>query len=129
MAVALAIGAAIKIGTSIAAGRRRKKARKILKVVKQAQFAQQKRQFMKQFRFAQGEILLRGSVGEGGLESSRFQGQQASLRTTQATILADVDEATRLSVRAGSLIERAESLEAFGDIAQGITGAAGGLGG
>ncbi len=84
---------------------------------------------MKSFRAAQQEILLTGGLSEGALESSRFQGQQASLRTTGETILKEAAEQTRIARRANVALERAESLDFFGDVAQGITSFGAGVAG
>lgn len=90
--------------------RKRKKARKLQRQLNQIRFAQQKRQFMKQFRAAQQEQLLAG-FRAGGLESSAFQGQRAATATQGGLILGEFEDQTLLGRRIGGLLESAASSE------------------
>ena len=101
---------AASVSTALKSRQRRRKAKKLLKKVKIARFAAKRRSFLADFRAKQQELLLAGGR-EGGLGSSQFQGQRASLQTQAAARLGEFEDTTRIQREAEGFIESAERFD------------------
>lgn len=113
--------AALKLKTAS----KRKKAKRLLKQLQRARISAKRREFMRQFRAAQQQQLIAGTR-EGGLESSAFQGQRASLKTQGGLKFGEFEDQTKKNLQAELLVSQADSLDAsldfFNDLAQGTKG-------
>jgi hypothetical protein len=120
--ISIVFGAATFIAGA-KARKKRRQARKLQRILNTERFRIQKRSFLQRFRAIQAEQVLAGSR-EGGLRSSAFQGQQASLRTQKSAELGIFEDRTRIDVKRADLIntanrklETAEFFSSFGQTA------------
>lgn len=118
------VGKIVSFGLSSSAASKRRRAARLQRRITRIRNRQARRQFLKNFRRRQAELLLEGSR-EGGFESSRFQGTRASLQTTGDVFLSEQEEQTRLGRRAGSALDSASRNEQVAGVFGGIANAAG----
>lgn len=117
------VGKLISFGLSSAASKRRRRAARAGREITRIRNRQARRGFLSRFRTLQAESLLQGSR-EGGLESSRFQGQAASLETTGGRFLSENQRQLQLGRQINTNLTGAENLESSAAIAGGIADAA-----
>ncbi len=108
-------GAVVKGLFGIKSASKKKQAAKILRQLQKRRNARRRRQFMARFRDQQSELLLAGTQ-EGGLESSRFQGQRASQETQFASNLGENRDTQLRGDKASRLLGKAADLDAIGNL-------------
>lgn len=110
------------IGRRRKARKRRRQATAKLREVEFIKNIQRKRAFMRRFRQAQAQLALLGAR-EGGLESSRFLAQRATLGTQAGVGLGEFREQVKLTGEANVLLDKAARAEGQAELVSGLAGA------